>query len=133
MGPGESTDMFELSVATHFSAAHCIRGHAGRCARLHGHNYRVVVVVAAEGLNEQGMVVDFADLKTICHEAIDPLDHTVLNDLPAFKETNPTAEEMARHIYLALARKLKTATEGGVVLDRVTVYESETSYATYRG
>ena len=125
--------MFELAIeAHHFAAAHCIRGHAGRCAQLHGHNYRVVVVVAAEGLNELGMVVDFAELKAICNRAVDPLDHTVLNELAAFKDANPTAEELARHIHRVVGEQLRSATGARVSLERVTVYESETSYASYR-
>jgi 6-pyruvoyltetrahydropterin/6-carboxytetrahydropterin synthase len=124
--------MFELMVEMHFSAAHCIRGHSGRCAQLHGHNYRVVIAVTAQRLNEQGMVIDFADLKAVCHDAIDGLDHTVLNDLPVFRETNPTAEAVAHHLYQAIAGELQSAAEGRIALDRVTVYESESSYATYR-
>ena len=109
---------------------------------MHGHNYRVVVTVTAERLDEQGMVIDFADLKAICQQAIDPLDHTVLNELPPFAEANPTAEELARHIYKAITAmlgregaeggRLKPAVPGGrVMLERVTVYESDRSYATY--
>jgi len=123
--------MFELSVEAQFSAAHCIRGHPGRCARLHGHNYRVVVVVSAETLNDQGMVIDFADLKAICQRAVDPLDHTVLNELVPFAAVNPTAEELARHIFGLIAGELSTMSEVRVKLERVTVYESDRSYATY--
>ncbi len=124
--------MFELSVEGHFSAAHCIRGHPGRCAQLHGHNYRVIVAVTSEHLNNQDMVIDFADLKAICHKAIDEIDHTVLNDHPAFRETNPTAEAVAQHLYQEIADKVDAAANGRVTLDRVTVYESDSSYATYR-
>lgn len=124
--------MFELSVETHFSAAHSIRGHPGRCSQLHGHNYRVVVTVTAERLNDQGMVIDFADLKAICQRAIDPLDHTVLNELVPFEAVNPTAEELARHIFGLIAGELSTMSEARVKLDRVSVYESERSYASYR-
>lgn len=125
--------MFELSVECQFSAAHCLRGHPGRCSRLHGHNYRAVVTVTAERLDEKSMVIDFADLKAICQEAVDPLDHTVLNELPAFGQANPTAEELARHIHQSLASKLEQATGGRVRLSRVTVYESERSCAAYLG
>jgi 6-pyruvoyltetrahydropterin/6-carboxytetrahydropterin synthase len=125
--------MFELSVEAQFSAAHYIRGHPGRCARLHGHNYRVVVAVSADRLNNQGMVIDFADLKAVCQRAIDPLDHTVLNELVPFAAVNPTAEELARHIFGLIAGELSAMSEARVRLDRVTVYESQTSYATYRG
>lgn len=125
--------MFELSVEVRFSAAHRIRGHAGRCANLHGHNYRVVVTVAGRELNDQGMVIDFGKLKDICRAATDPLDHTYLNDLPAFAETNPTAEALARHIHELVTRGLGDTAPGDVRVDGVTVYESDQSCATYRG
>ena len=124
--------MFELTVEVPFSAAHCIRGHGGRCARLHGHNYRVVVTVAGERLNEQGMVIDFGELKALCAAAVDPLDHSYLNELPAFTEANPTAEGLAKYLHGTIAGKLAESAEG-VRLAGVTVYESERSYATYRG
>jgi 6-pyruvoyltetrahydropterin/6-carboxytetrahydropterin synthase len=83
--------MFELAVELTFSAAHRIEGHPGPCAQLHGHNYRVETTVASERLNDHGMVLDFGDLKQICGQAIAPLDHSFLNDCPAFAEANPTA------------------------------------------
>lgn len=124
--------MFELSVEVRFSAAHCIEGHAGRCANLHGHNYRVVVTVAGQELNEQGMVIDFGKLKEICRAVTDPLDHTYLNDLPAFAQTNPTAEAIARHTHELVSRGLAEAASGQVRVASVTVYESDQSCATYR-
>lgn len=123
--------MFELTVELAFSAAHCIKGHPGPCAELHGHNYRVVATAAGESLNDHGMVVDFGDLKRVCGEAIAPLDHTYLNDLPAFAEVNPTAEAIARHLYRTIAEGVRSAAPG-VRLAMVTVYESDRSYATYR-
>lgn len=123
--------MFELTVEVQFSAAHCIRGHPGRCAQLHGHNYRVVVSVRSERVGQQGMVVDFAELKRVCREVVDPLDHTLLNESPVFAEVNPTAEALAQYIYGGLAGKLATTPFDGVQLGRVTVYESERCYATY--
>jgi 6-pyruvoyltetrahydropterin/6-carboxytetrahydropterin synthase len=120
--------MFELTIETSFPAAHCIPDHPGKCAQLHGHSYRVLVTVAGEGLNRQGMLMDFGDLKEICGKVIDPLDHTYLNDLPAFAEQIPTAEAIARHIYRGVAAELAAP---GVRLARVVVYESERSFATY--
>ncbi len=125
--------MFELTVEVPFSAAHCLRGHPGRCAQLHGHNYRVVVSVAGETLNAQGMIVDFGKLKDICRSAVDPLDHTLLNELPAFAQSNPTAEALARHLHGIIGGKLAGAAHGDVRLTSVTVYESDQTSATYRG
>jgi 6-pyruvoyltetrahydropterin/6-carboxytetrahydropterin synthase len=83
-------------------------------------------------LNAQGMVMDFADLKEICNQVVDPLDHSMLNELPAFTENSPTAERLAQYLFDALWSRLKDAAGGRVALDYVTVCESERSCATYR-
>ena len=124
--------MFQLTVEIQFSAAHQIEGHSGPCSRLHGHNYNAVITVSGDQLNDQGMLLDFGELKDICREVIAPLDHTFLNDLPAFASSNPTAEALARHIFHGVAPKLASASQSRVHLDRVTVYESDRSYATYQ-
>jgi len=124
--------MFELTVEVELSAAHHIPGHAGRCAQLHGHNYRVAVTVHSQQLNDQGMVMDFAELKELCRSAVDPLDHTLLNEAPALSGLNPTAEVLARHIYQSVASKLLATGRGAVQPGAVTVWESDRSYATYR-
>ena len=82
-----------------FSAAHAIRGHTRGCQNLHGHNYRIRVHVAAEELDELGMVIDFADLKAVMQEVVGPFDHRVINEIPPFDaELNPTAEVLAREL-----------------------------------
>lgn len=121
--------MFELTVEVRFSAAHRICGHPGPCARLHGHNYRVLVAVAGDALDPQGMLVDFGELKRLCGEVVAPLDHTFLNDLPAFAGVNPTAEMLAKHIHERVAAAL--AALPAVRVARVTVFESDTARAAY--
>lgn len=120
--------MFELVVETEFSAAHQICDYPGACARLHGHNYRVVAVVAGEQLDELGMLVDFAVLKRLLAEIAAPLDHQNLNDLPLLAGINPTSEQLARYFHRGLAPRLPA----GVRVAAVTVYESARSGATYR-
>ncbi|MEA3401401.1 MAG: 6-carboxytetrahydropterin synthase QueD [Armatimonadota bacterium] len=121
--------MYELTVEREFSAAHQMRGHPGACARLHGHNYRVLVSVEGEQLDDAGMLVDFAELKRIADEVLKGLDHRCLNDLPPFDEINPSSENVARYIFERVAYRLA----GDVRVSRVTVYESPTSSVTYRG
>jgi 6-pyruvoyltetrahydropterin/6-carboxytetrahydropterin synthase len=123
--------VFELTVEIPFSAAHRICGHPGPCAQLHGHNYKAVITVAGEGLDELGMLVDFGELRQVCARAIGPLDHAYLNELPVFSSANPTAEALAHHIYQALLTDLPARWGGRVVVSRVTVYESERSCATF--
>ena len=97
--------MYELSVEKTFAAAHYLRDFDGPCARLHGHNYRVVVLVRGDTLNDLGMLADFSDLKNALMELLAPLDHACLNDLPAFQTENPTTENIARFIGCAMAAR----------------------------
>ena len=122
--------MHELTVEVQFSAAHQIKGHPGPCARLHGHNYAAAITISGDRLNDHGMLLDFGELKAICRDAIAPLDHTFLNELPAFADANPTAENLSRQVYQAVAAALAPSHVGLRVV-RVTVRESETSSATY--
>ncbi|MBC7293931.1 MAG: 6-carboxytetrahydropterin synthase QueD, partial [Thermoleophilia bacterium] len=113
--------MFEVSVEHTFSAAHALRDYRGKCERVHGHNYRVRVTVEGAELAPNGLLIDFVDLRRLLHEAIEPLDHRVLNDLPPFDSINPTAEEMARYFYHTLAERLKASHVSRVRLKEVQV------------
>ena len=119
--------MHELVIESEFSAAHRLREYDGACERLHGHNWRVEVLVAGETLNRLGMLVDFRELKRILHEALDRFDHTFLNELPEFKEQNPTTENMARVIF----EKCSLRMPDGVTVRSVAVWESPRCGARY--
>jgi 6-pyruvoyltetrahydropterin/6-carboxytetrahydropterin synthase len=122
--------MFEASVEVEFSAAHRLREYAGACERLHGHNYRVMAVVAGERLGPAGMLVDFKDLKRDLASIVNTLDHHCLNeDIADFASgrLNPTAENIAWWVATKLAERLPE----GLRLARLTVWESDRSAATY--
>ena len=98
--------MFEVSVTTHFSAAHRLVGYAGACANPHGHNWEVQVFVRGERLNDIGILLDFREIKQALRAVMTDLDHADLNALPAFARENPTSEHLARYLFQALAAKL---------------------------
>jgi 6-pyruvoyltetrahydropterin/6-carboxytetrahydropterin synthase len=123
--------MFEVSVEETFAAGHALRGYRGKCENLHGHNYKIRVTLAGDTLNPIGLLYDFKDLKAITNEVIDRLDHQYLNDLEPFREVNPSAENMARYIYREIAALLLKATDGHVSLKHVTIWETDTTTATY--
>lgn len=119
--------VFELIVETDFSAAHNLREYKGQCERLHGHNWKVQVVLKAENLNNSGMVMDFREVKIILEEILSTFDHAYLNELPAFKVLNPTTENLSRLLYHELRGKLPA----GVMVSRVTTWESDRCGAVY--
>ena len=123
--------MFEVAVEETFAAGHALRGYKGKCENVHGHNYKVRVVLAGEKLDQTGLVYDFVELKQRMAEVIRRLDHQFLNDLPPFTEVNPSAENIARYFYEELSQRLASAANGAR-LREVTVFESETTAATYR-
>jgi len=119
--------MFTVFKDYNFAAGHAIRGHTRGCQNLHGHNYRVRIHVASEVLDPLGMVIDFADLKTIADEVLARFDHAVINDLPPFTERNTTAELLSQYICAEVARRLP----GGRFVRRVEVWETDSSCAIY--
>jgi len=120
--------MYELMVESSFSSAHQLRGYKGECEKLHGHNWKVQVHVVAEKLNELDMAIDFHELKDFVGEVIAPLDHGFLNELFPFTEKNPSSENIAKWIFDSLKKKVN---DGNLRLSAVTVWESETTSATY--
>ena len=120
--------MYELMVETFFSSAHQLRGYKGACEKLHGHNWKVQVHVVSERLNEIDMAIDFHELKDLVGEVVAPLDHGLLNELFPFTEKNPSSENIAKWIFDSLKKKVN---DGNLRVSAVTVWESDTTSATY--
>ena len=118
--------MFEVSVCGDIAAAHKLENYDGPCKYLHGHTWKVEVFIESGVLDSIGMVADFKVLKMKLKTVLDPLDHVYLNELPAFKGTNPTTENLAKHIYRQFATSVAP-----LKLKRVRVWESETSSVVY--
>ena len=123
--------MFEISVEETFAAGHALRNYHGKCENVHGHNYRVLVSLAGERLDEAGMLVDFVEIKRLMHDIIDRLDHRFLNDVPPFDVLNPSAENMARYFCEQLSASL-AAVRPEVRVAQVKLWETDTAAATYR-
>lgn len=119
--------MFELVVERTIAAAHFLRNYAGPCERLHGHNYRVLVFLVGDTLDEAGMLEDFGAIKRVLNAILERMDHYCLNDLPEFAALSPSAENIARVIAEGLAAQ---PWQRGRV-DRVQVWETPMQGATY--
>lgn len=102
--------MFEVYVKTHFSAAHSLRGYPGDCARVHGHNWVIEVFVQCKELDEIGIGIDFRDVEQAVKNALKGLDHFHLNELSAFRDVNPSSENIAKFLYAGLSERLNSET-----------------------
>src|SRR5438270_1232812 len=109
-----------------FEAAHRLPnvppGH--KCARLHGHSFRVRVRVKGAVDPHAGWVMDFSTLKSACAPLQEALDHRYLNEIEGLE--NPTSEELARWIWRRLVSSI-----GGLMA--VEVRETCTSGCLYTG
>ena len=131
---------------------HRIPNHKSKCKNFHGHRYKIEVgvddkVQYTKGLSDEGMVIDFSDLKTIMMEEIDAkFDHgfVMYKDDPFrlqweyYKENHdqkiifvdfiPTAENLAKYWFLILYERLKKVK---IKINHVKVWETPTSTATF--
>jgi 6-pyruvoyltetrahydropterin/6-carboxytetrahydropterin synthase len=119
--------MYRLSVEGEFSSAHSLRDYSGKCAKVHGHNWKVRLIVCTDKLDERGMAVDFGNLKALLDEVITPFDHVDLNRVAPFDSLNPTAENLARVIF----EKVETKMPAGSEVDKVQVWEYEKNRVEY--
>jgi 6-pyruvoyltetrahydropterin/6-carboxytetrahydropterin synthase len=132
--------MFRVTKEIAFCYGHRLLNYAGKCRNLHGHNGTAVITLETSGLDSLGMVVDFSDIKKLIGAWIDEtLDHKMIlhRDDPVIPElrrqgepyfvmdANPTAENIARLIF-------DRAAAFDLPVIEVTLWETDTSYATYR-
>jgi 6-pyruvoyltetrahydropterin/6-carboxytetrahydropterin synthase len=109
-----------------FEAAHFLphvpAGH--KCARMHGHSYRLDVVIEGELDEVRGWVMDFAEIDEHVAPLVRLLDHQVLNEIDGLP--NPTSELLASWLWVKLHAKLPDLVE-------VAVSETPSSRCVYRG
>lgn len=120
--------MYIINVKAHYDSAHFLKNYHGKCERLHGHRYEVEAAFAFEDLGPGGMAYDFSDAKRVLREIADELDHQNLNDLPAFRDRESSAENQARYIFDELKRR---AGPEGEHLLYVRVWETPNQWAQY--
>ena len=123
--------MFEISADADFSSGHYLRNYQGKCEHPHGHNYKVRVTLMGEELDEAGMLLDFKLLKQAMHPVLERLDHTMINELEPFTTVNPSAENLAKHIFEQTAPEIARLAGPRVRVKECTVWETDLCFATY--
>ena len=124
-----------------FSMGHTLHEYDGKCAHLHGHNYRLLVTVGSDELDDQGMVMDFSDLKSAIRYVVDDrYDHTfaiyykdpraeVLKKIEPnliLTEGNPTVEYLAKEIKNGFLGYFASGTRR---IERIQLWETNNAYA----
>jgi 6-pyruvoyltetrahydropterin/6-carboxytetrahydropterin synthase len=119
-------DVMEIFKEFSFEAAHRLPNAPPdhKCARLHGHSFRVELHVSGPVGEKTGWILDFAEIKQAWRPLEKELDHHYLNEIPGLE--NPTSEHLARWIW----KRLELALPG---LSSVLVRETCTSGCVYRG
>ncbi len=141
----------QITRRLEFDAGHRIPNHNSQCKHLHGHRYALEVtlsgdIITLEGASEQGMVMDFSDVKRIAKEqVVDAWDHAFLvyrgdtvvmdflNTLAEHKtvilEVVPTAENLAQVAFDLLAPAYRDTYNNHLTLQRVRLYETPNNWA----
>ena len=120
--------MYEVNVKAGFSAAHQLRLYDGKYENLHGHNWSAQVTVEADELDNIGVGIDFVKLKQMVEEFLKKLDYQNINEIPPFDELNPSAENIARWLFLKLKDQVGSQTTR---VKRVEICEMEGCGASY--
>ena len=135
--------MWKITTEKEFEAGHRLVDYEGKCRRIHGHNYRVLITICGNYLLPWGAVEDFGSIKNNLSKLLDEWDHKLLlkdckenrkifkgfkRDWIVWLKFNATAEEMARYLYKKINDWFITS---DTWVDNVTIYETPTSCATY--
>jgi 6-pyruvoyltetrahydropterin/6-carboxytetrahydropterin synthase len=123
--------MFEVTVEATFSSGHYLREYRGKCENPHGHNYKVLVTLVGKELDKTGLLLDFKLLKQVMRPVVEYLDHQMINDLEPFTTVNPSAENLAKYFFDETNKQLVEMSGGRVRVKQSTIYETDTSVATY--
>ncbi len=122
--------MYELAVKRDFIAQHfLVGGDWGPENRKHSHHYRLELQLAGRSLDSHGFVVDIVAVNGYLDQLIAPYRDSTLNDRAAFKDLNPSIENLARILHESLRQPLLSA---GISSFTVKVWEDEIAWVTYR-
>jgi 6-pyruvoyltetrahydropterin/6-carboxytetrahydropterin synthase len=120
---------FEAGITGEFESAHSLSGDFGAATRLHGHTYKVEVRAEASNIDSTGTFYDIGRLRVELNSVLEPLHYRNLDEVEGLAGANTTAEAVARYIFTKLAPVLRAAGVEGL---KVTVWESSSSFASYR-
>ncbi len=121
---------YTIGISDHFDSAHFLKNYPGACSNLHGHTWKVDILISCKELDKIGMSIDFKILKKILKNILSKYDHHLINDIEPFNNINPTAENLSREIYIQLKSQIKKEYPN-TKLESVTIWESPKAFAKF--
>ncbi len=121
--------IYEVYIKDHFAAAHVLKGYDGACSNMHGHNWIVEAYIQCTKLDDLGIGIDFLKVKNAVKNILDKLDHTTLNENPAFTDMNPTSETLSRFLFTRLSSLINTQ---HIRVSKIMVMESPGCGSSYQ-
>ena len=143
----------EVVKIIQWDMGHRVMNHRSICKGLHGHRYKAEIsikgeLIDIEGVSEEGMVIDFSDIKKIALSLVHAeLDHSFMvwdqdqemidffnsskGHKPVYVPFTPTVENVAKYIFDILAPKITNNYNNGIYLNSIKVWETPTSFAVY--
>jgi 6-pyruvoyltetrahydropterin/6-carboxytetrahydropterin synthase len=118
--------MYEIYVAARFEAAHRLVGDFGPASRMHGHTYRIEVILRGQQLKDDGTLYDIGALSQAVDGLAASLHYRDLNEVPDLADVNTTAEAVANYCWEKLAPPLRNE---GLDSLAVRIWESPDAYA----
>jgi 6-pyruvoyltetrahydropterin/6-carboxytetrahydropterin synthase len=118
--------MYEVYVAGRFEAAHRLVGNFGPASRMHGHTYRIEVILRGQHLGDDGTLYDIGALGKDVEGLAASLNYRNLNEVPDLADVNTTAEALADYCWERLAAPLRNKGPESLV---VRIWESPDAYA----
>ncbi len=118
--------MYEVYVGARFEAAHRLVGDFGPATRMHGHTYRMEVILRGQRLKDDGTLYDIGLLRPAVEDLAASLHYRDLNEVPGLAGVNTTAEAVAHYCWDKLASPLR---EEGLDSLTVRIWESPEVYA----
>lgn len=117
--------MLYLSYTSTFDAAHKLPGYPGKCAKLHGHTWKVKIDLTGDQDPETGMILDFKQVKELFNHTVGKFDHSYLNDVIP----NPTCENITNKLFNEINEEIYR--QGiPIMLISITVWENEDACCT---
>jgi len=118
--------MYEIGVTAQFEAAHRLKGDFGPATNMHGHTYRLDVVIRGDRLDRHETLYDIGKLRSAVDALATSLSYRDLADVPGLEGVNTTAEAVAHYCWQVLSRDLRG---NGLTTLLVRVWESPQVYA----